>query len=182
MKKYIFIGSTCVALAAFVLFSCKKKEDDNRITPTYKEEANGTAGNPSPGNVTVTGTVSNTNPASENSSLFVGGSGWSNPTCASTNSLTLRGINGSIDVTINFLMPPSTGTYNVAGSAGPGVCSMIVQNAPNQPAGIVWYGKSGVVSIQTTTSSINASFTSVQCVQQSFNFPQVSVSGNIGCN
>ncbi|MCE3229401.1 MAG: hypothetical protein K0S32_3952 [Bacteroidetes bacterium] len=184
MKKYIFIGSTCLALAAFVFLSCEKKKDDNRITPTYKEEANGTAGNPQPGNVTVTGTVSTANPASENSSLLVGGSGWSNPTCASTNSLTLRGINGSIDVTINFLIPPAAGTttYNVAGSPGPGVCSMVVQNAPNQPAGIVWYGKSGVVSVQTTTSSINASFQSVACVQQSFNFPMVSVSGNIGCN
>ncbi|MCW3077796.1 MAG: hypothetical protein JWO32_2405, partial [Bacteroidetes bacterium] len=113
-----------------------------------------------------------------------GGSGWSNPTCISTGSLTLKGINGNTDVTITFQAPPAQGTfsYNVSPSPGPSACSMVVQNAPNQPAGIVWYGKAGIVSVQTTTSSINATFSGVQCVQQSFNFPAVGVSGNIGCN
>lgn len=182
MKKYLFLGSTLLTICSLVFLSCEKKNNSNAITPTYKEEANGTGGNPNANNPTVTGTSTITNPASQNSSLFVGGSGWSNPTCVSTGSTTLRAINGNIDVTLNFLTPPVTGTYNIAGSPGQGSCSMIVQNAPNQPAGIVWYGKTGVVSVQSSTSSINASFSGIQCVQQTFNFPAVSVSGNIGCN
>lgn len=185
MKKSIFLVSACVAIASLVLLACEKKKDDpNRISPTYKEEATGTAGNPNVNNVTVTGTSTITNPATDNSSLYVGGSGWSNPTCVSTNSLTLRGINGNIDVSINFATLPQQGTftYNIASSPGLGACSMVVQNAPNQPSGIVWYGKTGIVTVQTTTSSINATFAGVQCVQQNFNFPAVSVSGNIGCN
>jgi hypothetical protein len=182
MKKYLFIASTILALASFVLISCEKKKKSSAITPTYKEEATGTAGNPNPNNVTVTGTSTITNPASQNSSLFVGGSGWSNPTCVSTGSVTLQAINGDIQVTLNFQSPPVTGTYVVAGSVGGNQCTMQVVNAPNQPAGVVWYGKTGSVSVQTTTSSINASFSGVQCVQATFNFPAVSVSGNIGCN
>ncbi|MBI2721302.1 MAG: hypothetical protein HYX39_03895 [Bacteroidetes bacterium] len=184
MKKYIFTLSACFAIASLVFLSCDKKKDNGAITPTYKEDATGTAGNPNVNNQTVTGTNTLTNPATNNSSLLVGGSGWSNPTCISTNSLTLRGINGSVDVALNFSQLPAQGTftYQISSSPGVGACSMVVQNAPNQPAGIVWYGKYGTVSVQTTTSSINASFTGVQCVQQSFNFPQVSVSGNIGCN
>ncbi|MGZ3898721.1 MAG: hypothetical protein ACXVNM_11805 [Bacteroidia bacterium] len=185
MKKYIYIVSACLAMASLILLSCEKKKDDpNRIAPTYKEEATGTAGNPNVNNVTVTGTSTITNPATDNSSLYVGGSGWSNPTCSSTGSLTLKGINGNIEVTISLWQLPTVGsaTYNVSSSPSGNACAMTVVNAPNQPAGIVWYGKTGVVSVQTTTSSINATFSGVQCVQQSFNFPQVSVSGNIGCN
>jgi hypothetical protein len=59
---------------------------------------------------------------------------------------------------------------------------MTVVNAPNQPAGVVWYGKAGIISVQSTMAAITASFSGVQCVQQSFNFPQVSVSGSMSCN
>lgn len=184
MKKYFIVASFCLAIGSVVLISCEKKKASDAITPTYKEEATGTAGNPNPNNVTVTGTSTITNPASENSSLYVGGPGWSNPTCVSTGSATLKGINVDIQVTLNFQSPPALGTttYNIAGNVGPNLCTMQVVNAPNQPAGIVWYGKTGMVSVQTTTSSINASFSGVQCVQATFNFPAVSVSGNIGCN
>lgn len=182
MKKYVFIISGLIAISSFIFLSCDKKNDNGAISPTYKEDASGTAGNPNVNNVTVTGTSTITNPASQNSSLLVGGSGWSNPTCVSTTSLQLKGINGSIDVTLTFLTPPSTGTYAIAASPGISTCAMVVNNAPNQPSGIVWYGKSGYVTVNTTSTSINASFSGVQCVQQNFNFPAVSVSGNIGCN
>lgn len=184
MKKYVFTLSAGIVLVSMILLSCEKKKSSDAYTPTYKEEATGTAGNPNVNNVTVTGSVTTTNPATDNTSLFVGGSGWSNPTCGSTGSLTLKGLNGSVDVTINFASIPALGTttYIVSSSPGFNACAMTVVNAPNQPAGIAWYGKAGTVSVQTTTSSINASFSGVQCVQQSFNFPQVSVSGNIGCN
>lgn len=182
MKKYVFIFSGFLALSTLVFLSCDKKNDNGAISPTYKEEASGTAGNPNVGNVTVTGTSTITNPASQNSSLLVGGSGWSNPTCSSTGSLQLKGINGDIQVTLTFVTAPTTGTYQIAASPGFGSCAMTVVNAPNQPSGIVWYGKTGAVTVNSTTASINASFSGVQCVQQNFNFPAVSVSGNIGCN
>ncbi|MBA3664752.1 MAG: hypothetical protein H0W61_11165 [Bacteroidetes bacterium] len=186
MKKSIYVVSACIAMISIILLSCEKKKDDpNRIAPTYKEESGyGTAGNPNVNNVTVTGTSTITNPATDNSSLYVGGSGWSNPTCSSTGSLTLKGINGNIDVTLSFYSLPTLGTatYNISSSPANNACAMTVQNAPNQPAGVVWYGKTGIVTVQTTTSSINANFSGVQCVQQSFNFPQVSVSGVLACN
>lgn len=184
MKKYVYTLSACIAFISLILLSCEKKNSNDALTPTYKEEATGTAGNPHVNNVTVTGSVTNTNPATESTSLFVGGSGWSNPTCSSTGSLTLKGVNGSIDVTINFASIPALGTttYAVSSNPGFGVCAMTVVNAPNQPAGIAWYGVKGTVSVQTTTSSINASFSSIECTQQSFQHPVVYVSGNIGCN
>ncbi|MBA2612115.1 MAG: hypothetical protein H0U95_09095 [Bacteroidetes bacterium] len=182
MKKQFLIISGFAIITASLIFSCAKKKADNRIQPTYKEDATGTGGNPNVGNQTVTGTATLTNPATQNSSLLVGGSGWSNPTCISTNSITLKGINGSIDVTLNFLFPPTTGTYAIAASPNAGACSMIVNNAPNQPSGIVWYGKTGSVVVNTTSTSIQASFTGILCTQQNFNFPTVGVSGNLGCN
>ncbi|MEO6304214.1 MAG: hypothetical protein ABIP51_13695 [Bacteroidia bacterium] len=182
MKKQFLIISGFAIISASLIFSCAKKKDDNRIAPTYKEDATGTGGNPNVGNQTVTGTATLTNPATQNSSLLVGGAGWSNPTCISTNSITLKGINGSIDVTLNFLFPPTTGTYAIAASPNAQACSMTINNAPNQPSGIVWYGKTGQVVVNTTTTAINASFSGILCTQQNFNFPTVGVSGNLGCN
>jgi hypothetical protein len=182
MKKNNLSFSGLIVLLTLVLFACQKKSDGSATTPGFKEE-NGTGGNPFPNNPTVTGTPTSTNPATQNSSLLVGGIGWSNPTCASTFSVTLKGINGTIDVTLNFLTPPITGTYVIAAVASQSqACSMTVLNAPNQPAGTVWLGKSGLVAVNTTSTAINASFSGVICTQQSFNFPQVSVSGNLGCN
>ncbi len=182
MKKQFLIISGFAIISASLIFSCAKKKADDRIQPTYKEDATGTGGNPNVGNQTVTGTATLTNPATQNSSLLVGGAGWSNPTCSSTNSITLKGLNGSIDVTLNFLFPPTTGTYAIAASPNANSCSMIINNAPNQPSGIVWYGKTGSVAVNTTSNSIQASFTGILCTQQNFNFPTVGVSGNLGCN
>ncbi|MBA3682078.1 MAG: hypothetical protein H0W73_13105 [Bacteroidetes bacterium] len=182
MKKQFLIISGFAVLTASLIFSCAKKKEDNRISPTYKEDATGTGGNPNVGNQTVTGTATLTNPATTNSSLLVGGAGWSNPTCSSTNSITLKGINGGVDVTLSFLFPPTSGTYAIASNPGPQSCAMTVVNAPNQPSGIVWYGKTGQVVVNTTTTAINASFSGILCTQQNFNFPTVGVSGNLGCN
>jgi hypothetical protein len=185
MKKY-FLAATGLALTISLVFvACKKKTDDNAITPTFKEDANGTGGNPTKNEVTVTGTGTNniTNPASANSSIQTGGSGWSNPSCITTSSLSIKANNGSVDVTVNFAAPPSAGqTYQVGSSVGAGYCTVVVNNAPSQPAGVVWYGKTGSVSVTTATSGISAQLNNVQCVQQTFNFPQVTVNGNIGCN
>ncbi len=182
MKKQFLIISGFAIITSALIFSCAKKKDNGAITQTYKEEATGTGGNPNVGNQTVTGTNTVTNPATQNSQLQVGGSGWSNPTCSSTFSTTLKGINGGIDVTLTFAFPPTTGSYAIASSPNASSCSMVVSNAPNQPAGVVWYGKTGSVAVTTTSNGISASFTGILCTQQNFNFPTVGVSGSLGCN
>lgn len=185
MKKSFFILTGAIAIASVVLFACKKKKDET-IHPTYKEEATGTASNPQPNNVTVTGTQTVANPATENSSINAGGGGWSNPSCITTNSLYLKGLNGDTEVTITFAQPPVVGqsTYNVASTPGLNACALTVLNAPNQPSGIMWYGRSGVITVNSSTSAVSAAITGtgVMCVQSTFNFPQVYVSGVIGCN
>jgi hypothetical protein len=164
-------------LTALVIVACEKKKS-NAISPTY-----GATGNPNPGAQTVTGNTTPTNPATENTSMIVGGSGWTNPTCGSTFSITLKGYNGTTDVTISFAKAMKTGTYAIAATpSGTTTCAMTIVNAPNQPAGIVWYGKSGSVVVNTTSASISAGFQDIVCTQQSFGFPTVSASGFLGCS
>lgn len=187
MKKVNTIIFSALLVGAMVFFACKKKStpncsEQNALKPGYKTECTGTGGNPNAGNATQTGTVPITNPASENTSLQVGGTGWLNPSCASTGSVTLKGINGSVEVTLSFSSPPASGNYNVSMSSGPSNVQVTVLNAPNQPAGITWYGKTGMVTVNTSSNSINALFNGIQCTQANFNFPVVSVSGNVGCN
>jgi hypothetical protein len=123
-----------------------------------------------------------TNPAVQNTSLLIGGTGWSNSACSLTNSLTLKGYNGAIEVSLSFFTSTSSGTYAVSASPGPGVCSLTVLNAPNQPAGVVWYGKNGMVVVSQTAASITATLSNIVCTQQSFNFPAVTASGSLSCN
>lgn len=187
MKKINILALTFVTIAALVFFACEKKEtascsDGSTVKPGYKDACTGTGGNPNAGNATQTGSVPITNPASENSSLNVGGSGWLNPSCASSGSLTLQGISGSVKVTLSFNVIPTPGSYNVSSVSGPSNVQVMVENAPSQPSGITWFGKTGVVTVNSNSTSINATFTGIQCVQSNFNFPVVSVSGNVGCN
>lgn len=181
MKK-ITIISCFALLASVILFSCEKKKDTG-VGPGFKEET-GTGGNPFPNNPTVTGASTNTNPATTSSMLQVGGPGWSNPTCASTLTTTLKGVNGQIDVTMNFFAPPAPGTstYAIAGTPSQNLtCSMVLTNVPNQPAGTVWYAKTGIVAVSSTTNGVSATFSFIKCYQQDFNFPDVTVSGNLNC-
>ena len=182
MKKYFLALSSLTLFLSLFLLSCEKK-DNSGISPSYKEEQ-GTGGNPFPNNPTVTGTSTLSNPATQNSSLLVGGTGWSNPTCASTFTTTLQGINGSIVVTLSFFAPPSTGTLAIAAApTQTQLCSMSAANVPNQPSGIVWYAQSGLVSVVTSTSgAVSAAFSGIVCTQQTFNFPTVTLSGQLGCN
>jgi hypothetical protein len=184
MKKISILSLACVTVAALVFFACSKKSTDDTIKPTYKDAATGTGGNPNAGNATQTGSVPITNPASENSSLNCGGAGWNNPSCASSGSLTLQGVSGSVKVTLSFNQIPVSGNYNVSNVSGPSNVQVVVENAPGQPSGVTWYGKQngGVVSVNSSSASINATFSGIQCVQSNFNFPVVSVSGNVGCN
>lgn len=176
MKKPIVLFTVIALVLGFIL-SCEKKNNSNAITPDY-----GATGNPYPNQQTVTGSTSFTNPATENTQLLVGGTGWSNYTCLTTSSLTLRAYSGNVEVIMSFASAATSGTYAVSTQASAGVCAITVHNAPDQPAGTVWFGKSGVVTVQTTTSSINASFNNVLCTQQTFNFPHVAISGFVACN
>jgi hypothetical protein len=176
MKKQLLVALG-FATAIVILFACQKKNDKDAIAPTY-----GSTGNPYPNNQTVTGSTTYTSPATEPSVLSVGGSGWYNPTCLSTLSLTLRAYNGNTEVYLTFASAAHSGTYAVASMASSGACAMTVNNAPDQPAGVTWVGKAGTVVINTTSTSINATFTGVVCTQQTFNYPTVTVSGFLACS
>ncbi len=188
MKKYSYIIASVLLIAGVLIYSCKKKDsnacgDGSGIKPGYKSECTGTGGNPNAGNATHTGSVPITNPASKNTSINnIGSSGWLNPSCANSNSLILKGINGATEVTLQFSAPPVSGNYNVSNVSGPSNVMFTVLNAPEQPSGIMWYGKTGTVAVSTTTNGISASFSGVQCVQANFNFPVVTASGVVGCN
>lgn len=178
-KPFALIAGLAVILS--ISISCKDKNSKNAITPDY-----GATGNPYPNNQTVTGSTTFTSPATQNTSFEAGGIGWSNPSCISTASLALRSTEGLTDVLLTFASPPPTGTvstYAIGGTPGTGVCALTVINAPDQPAGVVWYGKSGTVSVSTTSTSINAALGSgIVCTQKDFNFPHVVVTGVLGCS
>ncbi len=199
MKKIIFPSLVAVVTSTvFLAFACNDKHNPNSknsIQGTYKEESTGTAANPNIGVVTVTGTSTLTNPATQNTSLQVSGAGWSYDGCTNTSSLTgspsLNGKNGSTNVSIVFGTPPPLGAaipYTLtAGTPSGFQARMTVSNAPGQPDGIVWYSKSGTLSVTTVTSAISpftstsATFNNVQCLQYTFLFPVVTVSGALIC-
>src|SRR4051812_3422588 len=116
-----------VPLLILVGLSCNKKGDSNAIKPGY-----GATGNPNPGQQTVTGATTYSNPATDNTSILVGTSGWSNLTCSSTNSATLKGNFGSTEVILSFSEAAKTGTYAISTVPGAGACAMSISNAPNQ--------------------------------------------------
>lgn len=170
---FAFLG-----LAILVIFtsSCKDKNNTGAITPDY-----GATGNPYPDNQTVTGTTTYTSPATQNTTFDAGGIGWSNPSCVSTSSMGLRATKDNVDVILLFSPAAKTGTYSIGGTAAVNVCALTIANAPNQPAGVFWYGKSGTVEVTVTATSITAKLVNVVCTQKDFNFPQVSVTGVLAC-
>jgi hypothetical protein len=155
-----------------------------RSTPVYMGGSTGTSANPNINVVTVTGTSTLTNPATQNSMISVGNSlpGWSFDACA-TSPNTLTGHNGSCTIQITF-GGSSIAAMNYAFTAGipaAGQARMIITDAPGQPQGVVWYAKNGMVSVATGTSGTTASFSNIQCLQQNFLFPVVTASGNLSC-
>lgn len=178
MKNHLALFGLAIILT--FAFSCKDKNDKNAITPNYEA-----TGNPFPGNQTVTGSTTYTSPATKNTSFSVGDIGWYNPTCAGTKSLALRSTKDQVDVVLSFASPitysAGARTFAIATTPGSGACALTVANAPDQPAGVFWYGKSGSVIVTTTSTSINASLIGVVCTQKEFNFPQVVVNGALGC-
>jgi hypothetical protein len=178
MKRLLIQTGIVAASLSIVLFSCTKK-DSTGISPGY-----GTTGNPNP-NPTVTGSTTYTNPATENTDLPIGGAGWSNPSCGTTNSLSLKGVNGNVEVVLSFspaLTTAGSYTFNIATAFSPNSCLMSVLNAPNQPSGVIWYGKSGTAVINVTANSISGQISGGVCTQQTFNFPVVTVNGILSCS
>lgn len=180
MKKLNVLYLVLVLTIGVVTIMCKGKKDDS-IAPGYRDEVGG-GGNPDPNSVTTTGTSTVTNPATTNSTLNVGGAGWSFAACGAGNSL--LAMNGSTTVQINFFAPPTSGSYNLQSGTptSNSVAQMIVYNAPGQPSSVVWYSASGMISVSTTTSgNVTATFNNVPCTQMQFPFPVVTVSGAMTC-
>lgn len=175
----------------FIFISCDKKlNDPNAIQPTNKTESTGTGANPNIGVVTVTGTSTLTNPATQNTSIYVGGGAcWTYNSCVATTTNTgsseLVAHCGSTIVDITFGTPPPIGNSNytlVSGTPTGMQARMVIGNAPGQPTGINWYSKSGMLSVSTGTNlQTTATFTNIQCLQNSFLFPVVTASGNMTC-
>ncbi|GIV29910.1 MAG: hypothetical protein KatS3mg028_0976 [Bacteroidia bacterium] len=180
MKKLNILYLIAIVSAGIIMVMCNKSKDD-AIAPGYRDEVGG-GGNPDPNSVTTTGTSTITNPATSNSTLNVGGAGWSFASCGAGNSL--LAYNGATTVQINFFAPPSSGTYNLQSGTptSNSVAQMIVYNAPGQPSSVVWYSASGMISVTTTTSgNVTATFNNIPCTQMQFPFPVVTVSGAMTC-
>ncbi|WP_317897566.1 hypothetical protein [Aurantibacillus circumpalustris] len=175
MKNYFTLIGLVIVLN--VTFSCKDKNDKGAISPDYSS-----TGNPYPNNQTVTGSTTFTSPATQNTSFIVGDIGWSNPSCISTSSTGLRAQKNNIDVILSFASAATNGTYAISSNVGAGSCVLTAYNVPDQPAGVYWYGKGGSVIITTNATSISAKLVNVVCTQKEFNFPQVLISGAIGCS
>lgn len=184
MKKILFSSLVVLGLTTVIIVSCKEKNNNN-ITPTYRNQSTGTGANPCLNCVTVTGTSTPQTPATVNSSLLVGTSvsGWLYDGCTLPVNNTLIGRNGNTQVQILFGGGNVTSTTYAFTSGIPtsGQARMTVYNAPGQPDGIVWYSKSGTVSVTTTTAQTTATFSNIGCVQLNYLFPMVSVSGNLVC-
>lgn len=176
MKKNVAL-LTGLAFILFLVISCEKKNNSNAIAPDFSA-----TGNPNPNNQTVTGSNTYTNPATENSSFVVGDIGWSNPSCISTGSTSLRGTKGTTEVVLTFSGVATTGTYAITSQPTANSCALVVLNAPNQPEGVMWYGRSGTVVVSTSSTNITGQLMNAVCTQSTFNFPVVGVSGNLGCN
>ncbi len=188
MKKLVFSVLILGAFCSFILLACDKKNDSKAIAPGYKSET-GTGGNQNAGNITsTTGANPNPNVPTNNSQTPVGGLGWSFNSCGSGTLVSATSIVATRTtqtapeiVTLNFLVTPTTGIYNVASSLGANNVQVTIQNAAGQPAGITWYGVGGTVSVITTSNSVNASFNSVFCKQALSANPIVNLSGTMGC-
>lgn len=136
--------------------------------------------------VITTGKNTVVNPATQNSTLQVGGSapGWWYDGCAMSNNSLTGHLGSTTDVKLTF---PVSGIYSgnyllVPGMPLAGQASLVITNAPGQPTGVKWYSQSGTVSVVTGTSGVVATFSNVPCTQSYFTFPIVTASGILTCN
>ncbi len=188
MKKIILSTLSILAIGSIIFISCKSKNDNSAIKPTYKEEG-GTGGNPSITNVTTTGTVATTSTAYQNSSMTNVGLGgtWSSVGCSGQTCITVNNSSIGTSITLCFSAPPTAGTYALVSSQSAltgttGKAFMTVTNPTGQPTGSIWYSASGSVLVTVSTGgAITATFSSIACLQASSAFPTVTISGQVGC-
>jgi len=186
MKKLILSTFAIAILGSIIFISCKSKNSNDSITPTYKDEG-GTGGNPNITNVTTTGTVATTATAYQNSSMTNVGLGgtWSSVGCSGQNCLTVNNTSTGTNISICFSSPPTAGTYQLVSSSaalsGGGKAFMTVTNPTGQPTGSTWYSAAGSVVITISGSSITGTFSNIACLQSGSAFPTVTVSGQVGC-
>lgn len=176
MKKTLYTTASLLFVIGIIIFSCKKKTSTG-VSPGY-----GNSKNPTTTGQTVTGNTTYTNPATENTSVFIG-SGFRFKKCSETNSLSIitdKEISLQISVQFNTTIAKS-GTFAVASIPSDQACAVTVLNAPNQPEGVLWYGQKGEVVVTVDASGIKANLKDVVCTQKTFNFPQVLVSGLTSC-
>lgn len=185
MKKLILSALSVLVIGSIVFISCKPKNDNDAITPTYKDEApNGTGGNPNITNVTTTGTINTTSTQQNSSMSGVGvGAAWTSPGCAGQTCLSNVNTSTSTTITICFSTAPAPGTYtlvNSSSSLGTGKAFMTVANPPSQDAGSVWYSSAGTITV-SGTGPITATFSNIACYKTPGSFYSVTVSGQVGC-
>lgn len=167
MKDIIVI---LIALQTLWFTSCVKK--------------NQTSQNTSQSISITTGTNTIINPATQNSTLQIGGSvpGWAFGGCtASNNTLTAWNGNTSVELVIGGGTPVNSIYSLISGIPLTGQARIIITNAPGQPSGVKWYSKTGLVTITTGTTGVIATFSNVPCAQTSFTFPIVTTTGTLTC-
>ena len=189
MKKIILSTLSIIIIGSIVFISCKPKNDDTAITPTYKDEASsGTGNNPSITNVTTTGTIATTS-TQQNSIIPDVGSGaaWTSSGCqAGQTCLVNNNTSTGTTISICFSSPPVAGSYSLVSSSGllgPGKAFMTVTNPPSQDAGSVWYSSAGniTVTVGGGGNPIKALFSNIACYKTQSSFYSVNVSGEVGC-
>jgi hypothetical protein len=189
MKKLIFSALSILVIGSIVFLSCKKKNDSDAITPTYKDDASsGTGANPNITNVTTTGTIATTSTQQNSSISNVGiGATWLSYGCTAGQTC-LTNINTSTQTTITvcFLNPPTAGIYQLVSSNAQLTSTkafMTVSNPPSQDAGSEWYSSAGniTVTISGTPGPIIGTFSNIACYKTPGSFYSVSVSGQVGC-
>lgn len=188
MKKIILSALSVIVIGSIIFISCKPKNDNDAITPTYKDEASsGTGNNPNITNVTTTGTIATTSTQQNSSITDVGtGIGWSGVSCQ-TGQTCLVNNNSSTgtSVSVCFLSPPTNGTtYQLVSSAGQLTSTkafMTVTNPPGQDAGSTWYSSAGNITITISGTGITGTFSNIACYKTPGSFYAVTVSGQVGC-
>ncbi len=186
MKKIILSAFSILVVASIIFISCKPKNDSDAITPTFKDDATGTGGNPTITNVTTTGTISTTSTAMQNSQMTNVGLGgtWTSVGCSGQTCITVNNTSTGTSISVCFSVPPVAGTYALVSSQsqlGPNKAFMTVTNPTSQPTGSTWYSTNGTVIVTISGTSITASFSNVSCLQSGSNFPVVTVDGQVGC-
>lgn len=189
MKKIILSALSIIVIGSIVFISCKPKNDDTAITPTYKDEASsGTGNNPTITNVTTTGTIATTS-TQQNSTIPDVGTGtgaWTSSNCsAGQTCLVNNNSSTGTSVSVCFLSPPTSGTtyalVNNFTALNATNARMTVTNPPSQDAGSVWYSSAGSITITITGPTITGTFSNIACYKTPGSFYSVTVTGKVGC-